>query len=321
MKQENQPSQSEAPGAPPKSEGDAAQVDAFKVGTVAVIGRPNVGKSSIVNALVGFRVSIVSRRPQTTRHRILGIATSEHGQILFADTPGLHAGGKRAINRYMNRAASGSLLGVDLVMLVVEAGRWRDEDQRALDLVRDAGVPCVLAVNKVDQFKQKAELLPQLKSLAEKHSFVDIVPLSATKRSGLNALRACLLKQLPAGEAVYEPDEVTDRSQRFLAAELVREQLMRQLGDELPYATTVEIEQYEDEVGMLRIAAVIWVERDGQKAIVVGAGGAQARAIGRAARIAMEKLFGRKVFLQLWCKVRENWSDDDASLKKFGYVD
>ena len=293
----------------------------FKSGTVAVIGRPNVGKSSIVNALVGFRVSIVSRRPQTTRHRILGIATSEAGQILFTDTPGLHAGGRRAINRYMNRAASGSLLGVDLVLLVIEASRWRDEDERALSLVKEAGVPCILAVNKVDQIKQKAELLPMLKELADKHGFVDIVPMSATKRSGLTQLHDCLLKQLPEGEAVYPEDEVTDRSERFLAAELVREQLMRQLGDELPYSTTVEIEQFKDEVGMLRISAVIWVERDGQKAIVVGAGGAQARSIGRAARLAMERLFVRKVFLQIWCKVRENWSDDEASLKKFGYVD
>ncbi|MBD8524813.1 GTPase Era [Pseudoxanthomonas sp. CAU 1598] len=288
---------------------------------MAVIGRPNVGKSSIVNALVGFRVSIVSRRPQTTRHRILGIATSEQGQILFADTPGLHAGGKRAINRYMNRAASGALLGVDLALLVVEAGRWREEDQRALNLVRESGLPCILAVNKVDQFKQKADLLPHLKELADKHGFVEIVPMSATKRSGLSALQTSLLKHLPQGEALYEADEVTDRSQRFLAAELVREQLMRQLGDELPYSTTVEIEHFSDEVGMLRISAVVWVERDGQKAIVVGAGGAQARSIGRAARIAMEKLFGRKIFLQIWCKVRENWSDDEASLKKFGYVD
>ena len=303
-----------------ETESDAAKIG-FRAGTVAVVGRPNVGKSTLVNALVGFRVSIVSRRPQTTRHRILGISTEEDGQIVFADTPGLHAAGKRAINRYMNRAASGALLGVDLALLVVEAAGWREDDTRALDAVRETGVPCALVINKVDRIKDKASLLPLIAELAGKHDFAAVFPVSAERGVGLVDLRRGVLALLPEREALFAADEITDRSERFLAAELIREQLMRQLGDELPYATTVEIEAYREEGRLLRVHAVIWVERDGQKAIVIGAGGAQMRAIGKAARLAMEKLLDRKVFLQLWCKVRENWSDDESSLRRFGYSD
>ncbi|MCK7594803.1 GTPase Era [Pseudomarimonas salicorniae] len=293
----------------------------FRAGTVAVVGRPNVGKSTLVNAVVGFRVSIVSRRPQTTRHRILGISTEADGQIVFADTPGLHASGKRAINRYMNRTASGALLGVDLAVLVVEAAGWREDDQRALAAIREAEVPCVLVINKVDRIKDKSSLLPLIAELSGKHSFAAVVPISAQRGVGVADLRRSLLALLPEREALYGEDEVTDKSERFLAAELIREQLMRQLGDELPYATTVEIEGYREDGRLLRIDAVIWVERDGQKAIVIGAGGSQMRTIGQGARLAMERLLDRKVFLQLWCKVRENWSDDEAQLKRFGYTD
>ena len=303
-----------------ETESDVAKIG-FRAGTVAVVGRPNVGKSTLVNALVGFRVSIVSRRPQTTRHRILGISTEAEGQIVFADTPGLHAAGKRAINRYMNRAASGALLGVDLALLVVEAAGWREDDTRALDAVRETGVPCALVINKVDRIKDKASLLPLIAELAGKHDFAAVFPVSAERGVGLEDLRRGVLALLPEREALFAADEITDRSERFLAAELIREQLMRQLGDELPYATTVEIEAYREEGRLLRVHAVIWVERDGQKAIVIGAGGAQMRAIGKAARLAMEKLLDRKVFLQLWCKVRENWSDDESSLRRFGYSD
>mgnify|MGYP005752964533 CR=1 FL=1 len=299
----------------------APQAPAFRAGTVAVVGRPNVGKSTLVNAVVGFRVSIVSRRPQTTRHRILGISTEADGQIVFADTPGLHAAGKRAINRYMNRAASGALLGVDLAALVVDAAGWREDDQRALEAVKAAGVPCVLVINKVDRIKDKSSLLPMIAELAGKHAFAAVFPISAQRGVGVEDFRRGLLALLPEREPLYGEDEVTDRSERFLAAELIREQLMRQLGDELPYATTVEIERYREEGRLLRVDAVIWVERDGQKAIVIGAGGAQMRAIGQSARLAMEQLFDRKVYLQLWCKVRENWSDDESQLKRFGYAD
>lgn len=293
----------------------------FRVGMVAVVGRPNVGKSTLVNAVVGFRVSIVSRRPQTTRHRILGISTEADGQIVFADTPGMHPAGKRAISRYMNRAASGSLLGVDLAVLMVDAAGWRDEDQRALDVVRQAEVPCVLVINKVDRIKDKASLLPLIAELSAKHDFAAVFPISAQRGVGVEDFRRGVLALLPVREALFAEDEVTDKSERFLVAELIREQLMRQLGDELPYATTVEIESYAEEGRLLRVHAVIWVERDGQKAIVIGAGGAQMRTIGKSARLEMEKMLERKVFLQLWCKVRENWSDDEAQLKRFGYGD
>jgi GTP-binding protein Era len=304
------------------SEASQQATDAgFRAGTVAVVGRPNVGKSTLVNAVVGYRVSIVSRRPQTTRHRILGISTESDGQIAFADTPGLHAAGRRAINRYMNRTASGALLGVDLAVLVMEAGGWREDDQRALEAIRLAGVPCALVINKVDRLKDKSTLLPLIGECAARHPFAAVFPLSAESGLGVEDFRRGVLGLLPQREPLYAEDEVTDRSERFLAAELIREQLMRQLGDELPYATTVEIERFREEGRLLRISAVIWVERDGQKAIVIGAGGAQMRAIGQSARLAMEQLFDRKVYLQLWCKVRENWSDDEAQLKRFGYAD
>jgi GTP-binding protein Era len=288
-------------------------------GTVAVIGRPNVGKSTLVNALVGYRISIVSPRPQTTRHRILGIATVPGGQILYADTPGLHAAGKRAMNRYMNRAATGAIEGVDVGMLVIEAGQWRDDDERAYTALRNSGVPTVLVLNKVDKIKDKGSLLPFLAKVTEGRTFAEVFPVSARKGVGLEDLQKALLRLLPAAEPIYAEDEVTDRSERFLVAELIREQLMRQLGDELPYVSTVEISQFKEDGRLLRISAVVWVEREGQKAIVVGAAGAQMRAIGQSARLAIEKLLDRKVFLELWCKVRDNWSDDEAQLRRFGY--
>jgi len=293
----------------------------FRVGHVAVVGRPNVGKSTLINALVGFRVSIVSRRPQTTRHRILGISTVEGGQIVYVDTPGLHGKEPRAINRYMNRAARGALSEVQVGVLVIEAGAWREDDERAYKALVEAGVPRVLVINKVDRLKDKGALLPFIQQVMKDHDFLEVVPLSAQKRKGLEVLQKVLLKHLPAGEPLFEEDQVTDRSERFLCAELIREQLMRKLGDELPYATSVEIENWEEDGRMARIAAVIWVEREGQKAIVIGAGGEQLRQIGMDARIAMERLLDRKVFLQLWCKVREGWSDDEQVLQRFGYTE
>ncbi|WP_395789326.1 GTPase Era [Aquimonas sp.] len=293
----------------------------YRAGHVAVVGRPNVGKSTLINALVGFRVSIVSRRPQTTRHRILGISTLEGGQIAYVDTPGLHGKQPRAINRYMNRAARGALADVQIGVLVIEAGQWREDDQRAFDVLVEAGVPRVLVINKVDKLKEKGALLPFIQKVVEGRDFIEVVPLSAQKRSGLDTLQKVLLKHLPESEPLFEEDQVTDRSERFMCAELIREQLMRRLGDELPYASSVEIEQWEEDGKMARIHAVVWVERDGQKAIVIGAGGEQLRQIGMDARLGMERLLQRKVFLQVWCKVREGWSDDEKSLKSFGYTD
>jgi GTPase len=295
--------------------------NAHRAGHVAVIGRPNVGKSTLVNALVGAKVSITSNRPQTTRHRLLGIATFEHGQLLLVDTPGIHREQKRAMNRWMNRAARGALEGVDAALLVIEAGRWDDEDTLAYDALREAGVPVVLAVNQVDRIKDKTTLLPFLAKVSEGREFASVHPVSALKRKGLEPLVGSLLALMPEQPALYAEDEITDKSQRFLAGELVREQLMRLLGAELPYATTVEIERFVEEGRMLRIGAVIWVEREGQKAIVIGKGGERLREIGSRAREQMERLFGAKVFLETWVRVREGWSDDEAALRTLGYHD
>jgi len=294
---------------------------AHRAGHVAVIGRPNVGKSTLVNALVGAKVSITSNRPQTTRHRLLGIATFEHGQLLLVDTPGIHREQKRAMNRWMNRAARGALEGVDAALLVIEAGRWDDEDTLAYDALREAGVPVVLAVNQVDRTKDKTTLLPFLAKVSEGREFAAVHPVSALKRKGLEPLVESLLALMPEQPPLYAEDEITDKSQRFLAGELVREQLMRLLGAELPYATTVEVERFVEEGRLLRIGAVIWVEREGQKAIVIGKGGERLREIGSRAREQMERLFGAKVFLETWVRVREGWSDDEAALRTLGYHD
>ncbi len=301
---------------------------AHRAGHLAVIGRPNVGKSTLLNALVGANVSIVSNRPQTTRHRLLGIATVPGGQIVLVDTPGLHReGGKlasSALNRVLNRAARGALEGVDAAALVVEAGRWDEEDSLAYDTLHASGLPVVLVVNQVDRIADKASLLPYLQRVTEGRSFAAVHPVSALKRTGLEPLVASLLALLPEQPPLYGEDEITDRSQRFLAGELLREQLMRQLGAELPYATTVEIESFTEEPSpksgvMYRIGAVIWVEREGQKAIVIGKGGTRLRDIGKRARERMEQLFDAKVFLQTWVRVREGWSDDESALRTLGY--
>ncbi len=297
----------------------------FRAGHVAVIGRPNVGKSTLTNALVGAKVSIVSNRPQTTRHRLLGIASFDAGQLVLVDTPGLHRDqGKStasAMHRMMNRAARGALEGVDVAALVVQAGRWDEADAFAYEALSDAGLPVVLIVNQVDRLKDKTALLPYLAQVSEGRDFAGVHPISALKRNGLEALVDTLLKLVPEQPAIYGEDEITDKSQRFLAGEMVREQLMRQLGNELPYATTVEIEKFEVDGTMLRIGAVIWVERDGQKAIVIGKGGERLREIGSKARQHMERLFGAKVFLETWVRVRQGWSDDEAALRAFGYHD
>ncbi|PJK07190.1 GTPase Era [Lysobacteraceae bacterium NML95-0200] len=293
----------------------------YRAGHVAVIGRPNVGKSTLINGLVGTKVSITSDRPQTTRHRMLGIASSEDGQLVLVDTPGIHSAQNKAMSRVLNRAARGALEGVDAALLVVEAGRWDEEDEMALAALAQAKVPVVLVVNKTDRLRDKAELLPYLAEVGKERDFVAVHPLSALKRKGLDELVKTVLPLLPEQPALYDEDDVTDRSMRFLAAEFVREQLMRQLGAELPYATAVEIERFEEDGGLFRIGAVIWVERDSQKAIVIGKGGARLRKIGTKAREQMERLFGHKVFLETWVRVRQGWSNDEAALRALGYAD
>jgi len=294
-------------------------MNAHRAGTVAVVGRPNVGKSTLVNALVGAKVSIVAPRAQTTRHRLMGIATFPEGQLLLVDTPGIHGKQPRAMNRYMNRVARGAVEGVDAAVLVVEAGRWLDDDSLAYDALREAKVPVVLVINKVDKIADKTKLFPFIAEVTKEREFAAVHPVSALKSKGTPALVKDLLALVPESEAHYPEDEITDRSQRFLAGELVREQLMTRLGEELPYSATVEIEKFEEDGAMLRIAAVIWVERDSQKAIVIGKGGERLKAISTGARKGMEELFGAKVFLQTWVRVREGWSDDEAALGRFGY--
>lgn len=294
----------------------------FRCGFVALAGRPNVGKSTLLNALIGFRLSIVSPRPQTTRHRILGIATSEAGQILYVDTPGLHRGAKRAMNRSLNRAVRSAISEVELAVQVIEAGRWTDEDEALYEALAEQKIARLLVINKVDLSKDKGTLLPFVAELSEKHTFDAVHYVSALKQKGLDALSQDILARLPVRAPIFGEDEITDRSERFLAAEMVREQLMLRLDQELPYATTVEIEQFSDRPdGIAEIHAIIWVERDGQKAIVIGQGGEQLKAIGTAARRHMERMFDRKVFLRLWVKVREGWVDDEGMLKQFGYTD
>ncbi len=293
----------------------------YRAGHVAVIGRPNVGKSTLINALVGTKISITSNRPQTTRHRLLGIASFDAGQIALVDTPGIHREQKKAMNRMMNRAARGAVEGVDAALLVVEAGRWDEEDTLAYDTLQQSGVPVVLVVNQVDKARDKTKLLPYLASATHEREFAGVHPVSALKRKGLEALVDTVLALMPQQSALYDTDDLTDKSERFLAGEFVREQLMRQLGAELPYATTVEIERFVEDGDLLRIGAVIWVERDGQKAIVIGNKGERLREIGTKARLQMERLFGRKVFLETWVRVREGWSNDEAALRTLGYHD
>jgi GTPase len=294
-------------------------IESLRAGYAAIIGRPNVGKSTLLNRLLGQKISITSPKPQTTRHRILGIKTSAGGQILFVDTPGLHQNVKHAMNRYMNRVISSALEDIDVVLLVADARRWTAADERVLERVQATRHPIVLALNKVDQLPDKRALLPLMDELSRKGAFQHIVPLSALQGDNIDALERAVLELLPHSEPFFPPDQITDRSERFLAAELLREKLMRNLGEEIPYTLTVEIEQFAEEDALLRIAAVIWVERRGQKAIVIGKHGAMLKLAGQQAREEMEKLFQRKVFLQLWVKVREGWSDDERALRSLGY--
>jgi GTP-binding protein Era len=294
----------------------------FRSGYVAIIGRPNVGKSTLINRVLGQKLCITSRRPQTTRHRILGIKTTEQGQFIYVDTPGLHSDNKKAMNRYMNRAAASSIEDVDVILFVVEGLKWTDEDKKVLKrLQQDARAPVILVLNKADKLSDKGALLPQIQDLSAQYDFAAVVPISARKGMNTDVLEQEIAKLMPAGEMIYDEDQLTDRSSRFLAAEIVREKLFRYLGKELPYSLTVEVELFEDDGEIFRISAVVYVERSGQKSIVIGKNGEQLKLIGREARLEMEQLFGCKVYLQLWVKVREGWSDNERMLKNLGYKD
>ncbi len=294
----------------------------FRTGVIAVVGRPNVGKSTLVNALVGAKVSIVSSKPQTTRHRILGVRTEADAQFIFADTPGFQTQYKSALNSAMNRTVTQALSEVDVVLWLVEARKFTAADQRILPLLprgKSNDKPVVLVVNKIDLVEDKTRLLPFLESMAKQFNFAEIVPLSAEKEKDALRLPAILKPYLPEGEAWFGEDDITDRSSRFLAAEIVREKVFRLTGDEIPYVVAVTIEQFEEDGAMYRIGAVIWVDRDGHKPIVLGRGGEHIKRIASEARVDMEKLFDHKVFLQVWVKVKGGWADDSRLIKQFGY--
>lgn len=293
----------------------------MKAGFVALVGRPNVGKSTLLNFLIGQKLSITSRRPQTTRHRIHGIKTSELGQAVYVDTPGIHASGKRAMNRYLNRTAGSALQGVDLIVWVIDRPEFVAEDELVKQRVAEANVPVILAINKVDRLDDKALLLPFLEKAGEVFPFVELIPLSALRGHNRDALEKRIFDLLPESDPIYPEDQITDRSERFLASEIIREKLLRTLGQEVPHAATVEIESYKEEGRLVRIRAVIWVERQGQKAIVIGQKGETMKKIGANARLDLEKLVDGKVFLELWVKVKEGWSDDERALLSLGYRD
>lgn len=292
-----------------------------RCGYVAIIGRPNVGKSTLLNTILGQKISITSRKPQTTRHQILGIYTEGEVQAIYVDTPGLHTDNKQALNRYMNRAASAVLEDVNAIFFVVDSLVWTAGDDFVLEKLAKSQVPIIIVVNKVDKIADKNKLLPHLKSVAEKlPKFHDIVPISAKTGANVTALQTAVTQLLPEAEQfIFSEDEITANNERLLAAEIIREKIMRSLGQELPYSTAVELETFKVLGEVLHIHASIWVERSGQKAIIIGKKGEMLKRIGTQARLDLEKLFEQKVFLQLWVKIRGGWSDDERALRSLGY--
>jgi GTP-binding protein Era len=292
----------------------------FRCGFVAVVGRPNVGKSTLVNALVGRKVSIVTSRPQTTRQRVIGVASGASAQLLFVDTPGMHRRERRELNKLMNRSAQASLADADVVLIVVEAGRWTEEDDDVLARAQASGRPVMLALNKVDRIHPREALLPLLQEASGRADFAAVVPISAERGENLERLRELLENAVPEGPALFPPEQWSNRDERFHIAEIVREKLMRRLREELPYGLAVEIERLgESEQGRLEVNAVVWVEREAHKAIVIGKGGEMLKAAGQAARLELKARFDRPVHLEIWVKVRENWTDRESDLKRLGY--
>jgi len=290
----------------------------FRCGTVAIVGRPNVGKSTLLNHILGVKLSITSRKAQTTRHRLLGIHTTDDTQFLFVDTPGFQLAHKSALNRVMNRTVQQVLAEVDVVLFVVESTRFGEADRKVLELL-PSNRPVLLAVNKADQLENKAQLLPYIEQRSAEFKYTEIVPVSAKRNLNLEDLLAAIRRYLPEQPAIYGEDELTDRNERFLAAELLREKVFRLLGEELPYSMTVEIEKFEQEGALRRIHAAIIVDKEGQKPILIGKKGEKLKQISTEARQDMEKLFGGKVWLETWVKVRGGWADDDRALKSLGY--
>lgn len=284
-----------------------------------MIGRPNVGKSTLLNHLVGQKISITSRRPQTTRHRILGIKTTDAGQAIYVDTPGLHSNQNRAMNRYLNRTAKTALVGVDIVVWVTDRATWHEYDETILEMLDQIRVPVIFAVNKIDRLPEKATMLPFLKDADQRYPFSGIVPVSALHGDNLDGLESKIMDLLPQGGMVYPMDQITDKPERFLAAEIVREKLTRRLAKELPYETSVEIERFDETNALVKINALIWVERDTQKSIVIGHKGSVLKAVGQQAREDLENLLGKKVYVELWVKVKKGWSNNEKALQSLGY--
>lgn len=290
-----------------------------RCGLVALVGRPNVGKSTLLNFLLEQKLSITSRKPQTTRQQVLGVKTVGRDQMIFVDTPGLHRNEPKAINKAMNRSATSAMSDVDLVLFLIDRGKWTEEDSWVLEKIESAKAPVALVINKMDLLDDPNTLLPELEALQARANFAGVFPVSALRQKNLNVLESFVRDQLPEGYHLFPEGQITNRTERFLAAELIREKIIRQLGDELPHTSAVEIEAFQtDERGVLQISAIIFVERDGQKRIVIGTGGSRLRSIGTEARRDMEKAFDQKVMLKLWVKVKSGWSDDIRALRSLG---
>ncbi len=288
-------------------------------GYCAIVGRPNVGKSTLLNRLIGQKLAITSSKPQTTRHSIVGVKTRDDGQIVYVDTPGMHQRSDHAMNRYLNQTALSVLSDVHTILFVVEAMNWTAEDDAVLVSIGLVNCPTILVVNKVDRVKNKHRLLPFLAETAARKEFAEVFPVSAKNGDNIETMENEILTLLPPGENYFPEDQLTDRSERFFAAELIREQLTRRYGEEIPYALTVEIEKFEEETNLYRINALIWVEREGQKNIIIGNKGAALKEVAKQARIAMESLYGKKVYLEIWIKIKKSWSSDERALINLGY--
>lgn len=293
----------------------------YRSGYVAIIGRPNVGKSTLLNYILGIHLSITSKKPQTTRHRLLGIKTTPTAQAVYIDTPGLHQKYKGAMHRFMNREAMTTLQDVDVIVFVVDQLKLTEEDEYTIELLEKCQQPIILAVNKVDKVKNKERLLPYIQDLSKRLKFAHVVPISATKGNNISELENNIESHLHLSPPYFPEEQITDKTDRFLASELIREKIMRLLGQELPYAVAVEVEAFEEEEKIIKISAIVWVERSNQKSIIIGHKGQQLKEIGKQARLSMEGLYAKKVFLKLWVKVKDGWSDDERALKSLGYYD
>lgn len=292
---------------------------AYRCGYVAIIGRPNVGKSTLLNHILGMKLSITSRKPQTTRHQILGVKTVGDVQTIYVDTPGMHQRRGSAINKYMNRAATSVLSDVDVLLFVVQALAWTEEDDAVLQRLESVSAPVILVVNKIDQLEDKEALLPFIKEQASRFKYQEVIPVAAVKGENISQLESAVARLLPEGAPFFPEDQVTDRSTRFLASEIIREKLVRELGQELPYTTTVSIDKYDEDTNIVRIHATIFVESNGQKAIIIGNKGARLKSIGSKARKDIEAMLETQVYLNLWVKVQEGWSNDERALRGLGY--